>query len=247
MMTFIPITKDMQALADLQQVVANLRAYLGLAPVASTLPSFPHGATSSPTASSPLPRAASDSRRVTRDAGRKLPLNVAACSYAGEGGSDEEEGASHTEIEEEKEAEDHLAAHGEAYLEQTGEATKVLTSCKELLPPPTDVGAKDQGKEDGDKDAALPMAVVAPDKVGGSSEGAEDGPKCVGHRFPAQGGAADRRGQHVVFFLGSGGMAVAGREKSRVVGGDHEQTRPEPLARGKTVVSRVTWWRQFVA
>ncbi|KAG8052338.1 hypothetical protein GUJ93_ZPchr0001g29299 [Zizania palustris] len=81
MMTFIPITKDMQALADLQQVVANLRAYLGLAPVASTLPSFPHGATSSPTASSPLPRAASDSRRVTRDAGRKLPLNVAACSY----------------------------------------------------------------------------------------------------------------------------------------------------------------------
>ncbi|KAG8094937.1 hypothetical protein GUJ93_ZPchr0012g19934 [Zizania palustris] len=36
----------MQAFVDLQQADANLRAYLGLAPVASTLPSFP-------TASSP--------------------------------------------------------------------------------------------------------------------------------------------------------------------------------------------------
>ncbi|KAG8088759.1 hypothetical protein GUJ93_ZPchr0010g7692 [Zizania palustris] len=43
----------MQALADLQQAVANLRAYLGLAPVASTLPSFPHGVKCFPTAPSP--------------------------------------------------------------------------------------------------------------------------------------------------------------------------------------------------
>ncbi|KAG8068273.1 hypothetical protein GUJ93_ZPchr0005g14304 [Zizania palustris] len=62
----------MQALADLQQAVAHLRAYLGLASVASTLSSFPHGATGSPTASSPPPRAASDSRRATEDADRKL-------------------------------------------------------------------------------------------------------------------------------------------------------------------------------
>ncbi|KAG8083393.1 hypothetical protein GUJ93_ZPchr0015g6610 [Zizania palustris] len=119
------------------------------------------------------------------------------------GGSDEEKGAPQTQIEEakeaeeEEEAEDHLAAHGEAYLEQTGEATKVLTSCEELLPSPTNAGAEDQGKEDGDKDIALPAAVVAPDK----------------------GGVADRRDQHIVFFLGSGGMAVANGEKSKVVGG----------------------------
>ncbi|KAG8062606.1 hypothetical protein GUJ93_ZPchr0003g18580 [Zizania palustris] len=57
-----------QVLADLQQAVANLRAYLGLAPMASTLSSFPHGATGFPTASSPPPRAASDSRRATVEA-----------------------------------------------------------------------------------------------------------------------------------------------------------------------------------
>ncbi|KAG8064498.1 hypothetical protein GUJ93_ZPchr0004g39104 [Zizania palustris] len=72
MTTFVPTAEDMQALVDLQQVVANLRTYLGLAPVASTLASFPHGATGSPTALSPPPRAASDSRRATGDADRKL-------------------------------------------------------------------------------------------------------------------------------------------------------------------------------
>ncbi|KAG8064109.1 hypothetical protein GUJ93_ZPchr0004g40408 [Zizania palustris] len=41
---FVPTVEDMQALTDLQQAVANLRVYLGLALVASTLPSFPHGA-----------------------------------------------------------------------------------------------------------------------------------------------------------------------------------------------------------
>ncbi|KAG8048616.1 hypothetical protein GUJ93_ZPchr0009g2158 [Zizania palustris] len=45
--------------------------------------------------------------------------------------------------EEEEQAEDNLAAHTEAYLEQTvlrhpGEATKVLKSCEELLPLPTE-------------------------------------------------------------------------------------------------------------
>ncbi|KAG8044547.1 hypothetical protein GUJ93_ZPchr0060g7199 [Zizania palustris] len=44
MTAFVPTAEDMQAHADLQQAVANLRAYLGLAPVASTLPSSPHGA-----------------------------------------------------------------------------------------------------------------------------------------------------------------------------------------------------------
>ncbi|KAG8088473.1 hypothetical protein GUJ93_ZPchr0010g8713 [Zizania palustris] len=43
----------MQTLADLQQAIANLRAYLGLASVSSTLPSFPHDGMSFPTA--PLP------------------------------------------------------------------------------------------------------------------------------------------------------------------------------------------------
>ncbi|KAG8089622.1 hypothetical protein GUJ93_ZPchr0011g28115 [Zizania palustris] len=72
MTTFVPTAYDMQALADLQQAIANLQAYLGLAPVASTLPSFPHGATGSPTASSPPPRATSDSRRATGDGDTKL-------------------------------------------------------------------------------------------------------------------------------------------------------------------------------
>ncbi|KAG8069085.1 hypothetical protein GUJ93_ZPchr0005g15665 [Zizania palustris] len=45
MMMFGPTLEDMQALVDLQQVVANLRAHLGLAPVASMLSGFPHGAT----------------------------------------------------------------------------------------------------------------------------------------------------------------------------------------------------------
>ncbi|KAG8042883.1 hypothetical protein GUJ93_ZPchr0317g33743 [Zizania palustris] len=45
----------MQVLADLQQTVANLRAYLGLASVASMLPSFPYDAMGFPTASSLSP------------------------------------------------------------------------------------------------------------------------------------------------------------------------------------------------
>ncbi|KAG8083553.1 hypothetical protein GUJ93_ZPchr0015g6918 [Zizania palustris] len=56
MMTFVPSTwsiEEMQALADLQQAVTSLSAYLGLATVASKLPSFPHGATGFPTAPSP--------------------------------------------------------------------------------------------------------------------------------------------------------------------------------------------------
>ncbi|KAG8087482.1 hypothetical protein GUJ93_ZPchr0010g9828 [Zizania palustris] len=55
MMTFVPTVEDMQALADLQQTVANIQAYLGLAPVASMLPSFSHGVTGFPTAPSPAP------------------------------------------------------------------------------------------------------------------------------------------------------------------------------------------------
>ncbi|KAG8048272.1 hypothetical protein GUJ93_ZPchr0008g14091 [Zizania palustris] len=225
MTTFVPTVEDMQSFADLQQAIANLWTYLGLAPVASALLSFPHGATGSPTASSPPPRAASDSRRATGDANKKLST-MEKQPRRREGGSDEEEGAPQIEIEEakeaEEEAENHLAAHGEAYLEKTGKATKVLTSCEELLPLPTDAGTEDQGKEDGDKDAALPATVVDPNKVGvvpakGLKTTRSAG---VGCRFPTQGGTADRRGQHVVFFLGSGGMAVVDREKSRVVGGD---------------------------
>ncbi|KAG8060180.1 hypothetical protein GUJ93_ZPchr0002g26722 [Zizania palustris] len=45
----------MQVLVDLQQVVANLRAYLGLTLAASTLLSFPYDATSFPTVPSPSP------------------------------------------------------------------------------------------------------------------------------------------------------------------------------------------------
>ncbi|KAG8044495.1 hypothetical protein GUJ93_ZPchr0704g38049 [Zizania palustris] len=93
-----------------------------------------------------------------------------------EEGNDEEEGALQTEIEEakeaekEEEAEDNLAAHGEAYLEQTvlrhlDEATK------ELLPPPTNDATEDQEKEDGDKDAALSAVIVALDEMGGSVKG----------------------------------------------------------------------------
>ncbi|KAG8062325.1 hypothetical protein GUJ93_ZPchr0003g16511 [Zizania palustris] len=55
MMTFVPTAEDMQALADLQQAVANLRTYLGLAPVASMLPSFPHSVMGFPTAPTPSP------------------------------------------------------------------------------------------------------------------------------------------------------------------------------------------------
>ncbi|KAG8043300.1 hypothetical protein GUJ93_ZPchr2161g7123 [Zizania palustris] len=72
MTAFVPTAEDMQAHADLQQAVANLRAYLGLAPVASTLPSSPHGAMGSPTASSPPLRATFNSRRATRDTDRQL-------------------------------------------------------------------------------------------------------------------------------------------------------------------------------
>ncbi|KAG8081115.1 hypothetical protein GUJ93_ZPchr0007g5793 [Zizania palustris] len=45
----------MQALADLQQIVVGLSAQLGLAPVASMLPSFPHDAIGFPIALSPSP------------------------------------------------------------------------------------------------------------------------------------------------------------------------------------------------
>ncbi|KAG8062439.1 hypothetical protein GUJ93_ZPchr0003g18528 [Zizania palustris] len=58
MMTFVPSTwsaEEMQALADLQQAIAILSASLGLAPMASKLSSFPHGAAGFPTASSPSP------------------------------------------------------------------------------------------------------------------------------------------------------------------------------------------------
>ncbi|KAG8075946.1 hypothetical protein GUJ93_ZPchr0006g41657 [Zizania palustris] len=56
MTMFVPSTwsaEEMQALTDLQHVVASLSAYLGLAPVASKLLSFPHGAMGFPTAPSP--------------------------------------------------------------------------------------------------------------------------------------------------------------------------------------------------
>ncbi|KAG8068473.1 hypothetical protein GUJ93_ZPchr0005g15841 [Zizania palustris] len=65
MTMFVSTAEDIQVLANLQQAVANLRVYLGLAPVASTLPSFFHGATGFPTVSSPPPQAATDSRRAT--------------------------------------------------------------------------------------------------------------------------------------------------------------------------------------
>ncbi|KAG8052046.1 hypothetical protein GUJ93_ZPchr0001g32818 [Zizania palustris] len=68
MTTFVPTAELMQVLADLQQVVAGLSAYLGLTLVASTLPSFPYGATSFPIVSSPPPRAPSDSKRATGEA-----------------------------------------------------------------------------------------------------------------------------------------------------------------------------------
>ncbi|KAG8083771.1 hypothetical protein GUJ93_ZPchr0016g2535 [Zizania palustris] len=58
----------MQVLADLQQAIACLSAYLGLTPVASTLSSFPHGATGFPIVLSPPPRAPSDSKRATGEA-----------------------------------------------------------------------------------------------------------------------------------------------------------------------------------
>ncbi|KAG8048462.1 hypothetical protein GUJ93_ZPchr0009g2182 [Zizania palustris] len=65
--------------------------------------------------------------------------------------------------EEEEDTEDNLAAHKEAYLEQTtlqhpSEATKVLTSCEELLPSPTDDSDEDlEGRDDStDGDRAKP-------------------------------------------------------------------------------------------
>ncbi|KAG8088558.1 hypothetical protein GUJ93_ZPchr0010g8914 [Zizania palustris] len=55
MTTFVPIAELMQVLADLQQAITGLSAYLGLTLVASTLLSFPHDAKGFPTASSRSP------------------------------------------------------------------------------------------------------------------------------------------------------------------------------------------------
>ncbi|KAG8080708.1 hypothetical protein GUJ93_ZPchr0007g4137 [Zizania palustris] len=67
MITFVPTVEDMQALADLQQAVANLRAYLGLAPVASTLSSFPYDVTSFLTTPSPHAEAKAQGGRKDRE------------------------------------------------------------------------------------------------------------------------------------------------------------------------------------
>ncbi|KAG8092000.1 hypothetical protein GUJ93_ZPchr0012g19585 [Zizania palustris] len=68
MTTFVSTIELMQVLTDLQQAVAGLSAYLGLTPVASTLPSFPHSATGFLIVSSPSPRAPSDCKRATGEA-----------------------------------------------------------------------------------------------------------------------------------------------------------------------------------
>ncbi|KAG8098962.1 hypothetical protein GUJ93_ZPchr0013g37816 [Zizania palustris] len=67
----------MQVLADLQRAVANLRAYLGLAPVASTLPSFPHGAKGSLSAPSP-PSPHAEAERKDREVLGPSPIKEAA-------------------------------------------------------------------------------------------------------------------------------------------------------------------------
>ncbi|KAG8064506.1 hypothetical protein GUJ93_ZPchr0004g39789 [Zizania palustris] len=59
-----------------QQVVANLRAYLGLAPVASTLPSFPHDAMGSLSAPSP-PSPHVEVERKDREVLNPIPIKEA--------------------------------------------------------------------------------------------------------------------------------------------------------------------------
>ncbi|KAG8098861.1 hypothetical protein GUJ93_ZPchr0013g34733 [Zizania palustris] len=77
MTTFIPTIEDMQALADLQKIVANLRAYLGLALVASTLPSFPHGATGfAITPSSPSSDAEAEAQGERKDQEALSPILI---------------------------------------------------------------------------------------------------------------------------------------------------------------------------
>ncbi|KAG8083590.1 hypothetical protein GUJ93_ZPchr0015g6807 [Zizania palustris] len=77
MTTFVPTAEDMQVLAELQQVVANLRAYLGLAPVTSTLPSFPHVAMGFPTGPSPpSPDAEVEAQRERKDREALSPILI---------------------------------------------------------------------------------------------------------------------------------------------------------------------------
>ncbi|KAG8052782.1 hypothetical protein GUJ93_ZPchr0001g30392 [Zizania palustris] len=197
----------MQTLANLQQAVANISVYLGLAPVASTLPIFPHGATGFPTTSSPSliavvgvlsPKKQSrveSLRAVTHaipdEERHNGPLN-SACSFYGSTDGDAADPTpqlmppptdptlQQRRREEEEETEDNLAAHEEAYvgtialvpaayLEQTAlqhpsEATKVLTSCEELLPSPTDDSDEDlEGRDDsmdGNKAKPAPQPLI---------------------------------------------------------------------------------------
>ncbi|KAG8047790.1 hypothetical protein GUJ93_ZPchr0008g13079 [Zizania palustris] len=77
MTTFVPTAEDMQALANLQQVVANLRAYLGLAPVASTLPSFLYSMIGFLTAPSPpLPHAEAEVQGERKDREALSPILI---------------------------------------------------------------------------------------------------------------------------------------------------------------------------
>ncbi|KAG8100040.1 hypothetical protein GUJ93_ZPchr0013g37224 [Zizania palustris] len=81
MTMFIPSTwsaEEMQALTDLQQAIANLSAYLGLASVAFKLLSFPHGSTGFPTASSPDAAAEAQGERKDREALSPILINEAA-------------------------------------------------------------------------------------------------------------------------------------------------------------------------
>ncbi|KAG8067547.1 hypothetical protein GUJ93_ZPchr0005g15549 [Zizania palustris] len=199
MTTIVPYTwfaEDMQTLTNLQQAVANISAYLGLAPVASTLSIFPHGATGFPTASSPsliaVVGALSPKKQSQVESLRAItpaipdeerhngPLN-SACSFYGSTDGDAADPTpqlmppptdptlQHRRREEEEETEDNLAAHEEAYLEQTAlqhpsEATKVLTSCEELLPSPTDDSDEDlEGRDDstdGDRAKPAPQPLI---------------------------------------------------------------------------------------
>ncbi|KAG8082504.1 hypothetical protein GUJ93_ZPchr0014g46950 [Zizania palustris] len=226
----------MQVLADLQQAIASLLPYLGLAPMASTLPNFPYGVTGFLTTPSPLSlhaEAEVQGERKDQEALNPILIKEAAVQQ-GDVALVESPRADTPVTPDEESHNGSLDSTALSFHDSTN--GDVVDPAPQPLPPSADddgadpeeegdyVGSSNEGQEgeDDDKDAMLgcggeiddkdvilPVAAVVPDEMGGPAKGLKTARSVgVGRKFPAQGGAADRHGQHVVFFLDSSGMVA---------------------------------------
>ncbi|KAG8055609.1 hypothetical protein GUJ93_ZPchr0001g32891 [Zizania palustris] len=198
MKTFIPTAEDIQALADLQQAVANLRAYLGLASVASTLPIFPYGVTGFLTAPSPpSPHAEAEAQVERKDREALSPILIKeATNQQGDVALVESLRTVTLATPDEESHNGSLDASTRSFHDSTND--DVVDPAPQPLPPSADDDGADP-KEEGD--------YMGSDDEG--QEGEDDDEDAM------LGGAAYRRDQHAVFFRDSSGTAVDGGEKLR--------------------------------